>query len=117
MLLEARLDRGFDLFDAAHDRFDFGARGAVEQRDARARARRVAGGDDFAQIAIGNHAERHRVKRVDMAAERAGEGDALRRSGAEAFDEQLRARVKRRLGELNGAHVGLMDRRDAARPR
>ncbi len=101
MALEARLDRGFDLFDAPHDGFDFRARRPVEQGDARARPRGVAGGGDALEIAIGNHAERHRVERVDVAAERAGERDPLRRFSAESLDEQLRARVERRLGELD----------------
>ena len=67
----------------AHDRLDLRARGEVEQRDARARPRGVAGGGDLGEIAIGDQAERHRVERVDVAAEGAGQRDALRRAGAE----------------------------------
>ena len=70
----------------------------------------------LAEIAIGNQAERHRVERVDMAAERAGERDALRRAGAEPLDQQLRAGVERGLGELDRAHVGLIDRRSRGSP-
>ena len=43
-----------------------------------------------------------------MAAEGAGEGHALGR-GAGALREQLGAGVERRLGELDSAHVGLVD--------
>src|SRR5579872_6896680 len=109
MLLEARLDRRLDFFDSAHHVFDLAPRGGVEQRDARARPRRVAGGGDFGEIAIGDEAERHRIGRIDMAAERAGQRDALGRGGAEALDQQLGAGIERRLGELNGANIGLID--------
>ena len=43
-----------------------------------------------------------------MAAEGAGERDALRR-GARALHEQLCAGVERGLGKLDRAHVGLID--------
>ena len=77
--LEVRLDRRLDLLDSAHDVFDLGARGEVQQRDARARPGRIAAACDLGEIAIGNQAEHHRIGRVDMAAEGAGERDALRR--------------------------------------
>ena len=73
VLLEARLDGRLDLLDAPHERFDVAARAVVEQRDAGAGAGRVAGGADAVEVAIGNHAEHHRVLDVDVAAEGAGE--------------------------------------------
>ena len=66
-------------------------------------------GGDMGEIAIGDQAERHRVERIDVAAEGAGQRDALRRAGAAALDQQFRAGVERGLGELDRAHVGLVD--------
>jgi hypothetical protein len=43
VLLELRLDGGFDLLDAAHHLLDVVARGHVDERDARAGSRRIAG--------------------------------------------------------------------------
>src|SRR6202020_2532713 len=60
------------------------------------------------EIAIGNEAKRHRIEWIDVAAESAGERDALGR-GAGALHEQLSAGVKRGLRELDRAHVGLID--------
>ena len=82
--------------------------GEVEQGDAGAGSRSVAGARDLGEVAVGDEAERHRIKGVDVAAEGAGEGDALGR-GAGALDEQLGAGVERGLGELDRAHVGLVD--------
>ena len=108
MALEVGLDRRLDLIDAPHDALDLRPRGEVEERDAGAGSRRVAGARDLREIAIGNEAERHRIERIDVAAEGAGERDALRR-GAGALHEQLRAGIERGLGELDRAHVGLID--------
>src|SRR5580700_8452956 len=44
MRLEGGLDRGLDLLDPAHHLADLAARGGVDERDAGARARRIAGG-------------------------------------------------------------------------
>ena len=57
--------------------FDRRARALVEERDARARAGGVAGRADLVERAIGNHAEHHRVLDVDVAAEGAGQADAV----------------------------------------
>ena len=59
--------------------------------------------------AVGNHAEHHRVLDVDVAAERAGEADAVDMVDAEPLHQQPHARVERRLGELDRAHVVLRD--------
>ena len=108
MALEVRLDRRLDLVDAPHDALDLRARGKVEKRDPRAGSRRIAGARDLREIAIGNEAERHRIERIDVAAEGAGERDALRARRRRAPSE-LRAGIKRGLGELDRAHVGLID--------
>ena len=109
-LLEARLDRGLDLLDAAHDLLDLGAGRAVEQRDARAGAGGVAGRRDVGGIAVGHEAEHERVHRVDVVAERAGEPDPVDMVDPVALAEQHAARVKRRLRELDLADVVLGDR-------
>ena len=109
MLLEIRLDRRLDLLDLPHHRLDFRARGEVEEGDAGAGAGGIAAGGDLAEVAVGNQAERHRIERVDVAAERADQSDASRRAGAAALDQQFRAGVERGLGELDRAHVGLID--------
>ena len=108
MALEGWLDCGLDLVDAPDDALDLRARGEVEERDAGASARRVAGARHLGEIAVGDEAERHRVDGIDMAAEGAGEGYALGR-GMGALDEQLGAGIERGLGELDRAHVGLID--------
>src|SRR4051794_36750543 len=76
MRLESRLERRLDLLDAAHHLADLAARGGVEERDAGAGARRIAGGRHLVERAVGDQAERHRVERIDMAAEGAGKRDA-----------------------------------------
>ena len=92
----------------------------VEQRDARAGAGRVAGRGDLRQVAVGNHAEHHRVFDVDVAAERAGQPDPIDALDSQMLHQQADAGVQRGLGQLDGAHVVLRDRerhaaRDAAR--
>ncbi len=77
VLLEARLDRGLDLLDPAHDLLDLGAGGAVQERDARARPRGVPGCGDSLGVAVGDEPEDERVHGVDVRAERAGEPDPV----------------------------------------
>ena len=108
MALKGGLDRGLDLVDAPDHGLDLGARGEIEKRDPGAGAGRVAGARDFREIAVGNEAERHGIERIDVAAERAGERDALG-PGARPLHEELRPGVERGLGELDGAHVSLID--------
>ena len=62
-----------------------------------------------AELAVRNHAEHHRVLDVDVAAERAGEADAIDVLDAQVLHQQPDARVQRGLGELDGAHVVLRD--------
>ena len=109
MLLEARLDRGLDLLDAAHDGLDLAPRGARQQRDQRTRAGGVAGRPDAGEVAVGDEAQDHRVERVDLAAERAGEPDLVDGLDLEVVHQQPDAGVERGLGELDGAHVVLGD--------
>ena len=63
---------------------------------------------DLVEVAVGDHAERHGVDGVDVRAEGAGERDPVGRRAA-ALDQELRPGVERGLGELDGAHVGLVD--------
>ena len=96
VLLEARLDRGLDLLDAPHDALDLRPRRARQERDERAGAGRVAGRPDVGEVAVGDEAEDHRVDRVDLAAERAGQADLVdlvdRRAGPSAAGRRRRAR-------------------------
>src|SRR6202044_771893 len=100
--------RRLDLVDAPHDALNLRASREVEERDPCAGSRGVASARDPREIAIGNEAERHRIERIDVAAEGAGEGDALGR-GAGALNEQLRPGIERRFRELDRAHIGLID--------
>ena len=61
----------------------------------------------MSRIAIRDHAERHGVNRIDMAAEGAGEHDAVDAIDSEQIHEKLCPGVERALGQLHGAHVGL----------
>ncbi len=108
--LEARFDRGLDLLDPPHELLDHRARATVEQRDPRAGARGVAGGADAFERAVGNHAEHHRVLDVDMAAEGAGEPDAVDAFDLHPLHQQPHAGIERGLGELDRADVVLGDR-------
>ena len=85
VLLEARLDRGLDLLDAAHHVLDLAPGGAGQQRDQRAGPGGVARGPDTVDVAVRDQAEDHRVERVDLAAERPGEPHAVHRLDAEAI--------------------------------
>ena len=64
---------------------------------------------DVVERAVGDEAEDHRVFHVDVAAEGAGKDDALDLVDAVVVHEQLHAGIERRLGELDGADVGLGD--------
>ena len=83
----------------------------IQERDAGAGAGGIAGACDFHEIAVGDQAERHRMDRIDMGAEGAGERDALGRCPAPPFDQELCAGIERGLGELDGAHVRLVDQK------
>ena len=109
VLLKARLDRGFDFLHPSHQLFDFRARAVVQQRNARAGAGRIARRGDLRQIAVGNHAEHHRVLDVDMTAEGARKADPVDLLGAQVLHQQLDAGIQRGLRELNRAHVVLRD--------
>ena len=115
VLLEARLDRGLDLLDPADDALDLGPRRAGQQGDERAGPGGVAGRSDAGQVAVGDQPEDHRVGRVDLAAERAGEPDLVDLVDAELVHQQPDARVQRGLGELDRPDVVLGDRRSAVR--
>ena len=94
---------------AAHERLDRRARALIEQRDARAGAGGVAGRAHLVERAVGDHAEHHGVLDVDVAAERAGQPDAVDVLDAEPVHQQAHAGIERRLGELDRAHVVLRD--------
>ena len=119
VLLEAGLDCRLDLLDLPDDALDLGPGGARQQRDQRARARRVPCRPDAPEIAVGDEPEDHRVDGVDLAAERAGEADLVDLLDREMVHEQPDAGVERGLGELDGADVVLGDRdpRAGASPR
>ena len=116
MLLEARLDRGLDLVDMGDERLDLAAGGDVEERDPRAGAGGVAGRGDLGEVAVGDHAEDHRVLRRDMRAEGAGEHDPVDGVGAELVHQQPRPGVERGLRELDGADVALRHQDVAVQP-
>ena len=78
------------LLDPARDALDLGAGGEVQEGGARAGG--GAGARDPGEIAVGDEAEHHRIKGIDLRAEGAGEGHALRR-GAASLDQQLRSLV------------------------
>ena len=63
----------------------------------------------LARSQSGIRPEHHRVLGVDLAAERAGERDAVDLLDAEMVHQQARAGIERGLGELDRAHVGLQD--------
>ena len=56
-----------------------------QQRDQRAGAGGVAGRADVGEVAVGDEPEDHRVERVDLAAERAGEADLVDRVDRRAW--------------------------------
>ena len=107
VLLEARLDGGLDLLDLADDAFDLDAGRARQQRDQRAGPGRIPGRCHVGEIAIGDEPEDHRVGRVDLAPERAGEPDLVDRLHPEVIHQQPDARVERGLGQLDRPDVVL----------
>ena len=107
VLLEPRLGGRLDLLHAADDRLDLRAGGAVEQRDAGAGAGRVAGARHVRRLAVRNEPEHHRVHRVDVRAERAGQPDPIDRLDPEVVHQQSASRIERPLRELDLAHVVL----------
>ena len=69
----------------------------------------LPGARHLRRIAVGHEPEHHRVHRVDVRAERAGEPDAVDGLDAERVHQQPAARVERALGELDLTHVVLGD--------
>ena len=110
VLLEARLDRGLDLLDAPDDPLDLAPRRARQQGDQRAGPGRIPGRADVVEVAVGDEPEDHRVERVDLAAEGAGEPDLVDRVDLELVHQQPDAGVQRGLAELDRADVVLGDR-------
>ena len=109
VLLEAGLDRGLDLLDPADDALDLRPRRAGQERDQCARPGRVAGRSDAGEVAIGDEAKDHRVGRVDLAAERAGQADLVDLVDRELVHEQPDAGVERGLCQLDRPDVVLGD--------
>ena len=109
VLLEPRLDRRLDLLDAAHDAFDLAPGRARQQRDQRPGAGGVAGGSDAVEVAVRDEAEDHRVERVDLAAERAGQADLVDGVASELVHQQPHPGVQGGLGQLDRADVVLGD--------
>ena len=70
---------------------------------------RVAGGADPAEVAVRDQPEDHRVERVDLAAERAGEPDLVDGVDPELVHQQPDAGIERGLGELDRPDVVLGD--------
>ncbi len=109
MFLKLRFERRLDLFDPRDGLLDLAAIVAVEQTHARTGARRIADRLDLVEVAIGDEAENHRIFRIDERAEGAGKADAIDMIDALLVEQQFDAGIKRRLGELDGAHVVLGD--------
>ena len=96
-------------------RLDLAAGGDVQERDAGAGAGGVAGGGDPGEVAVGDHAEHHRVLRARCARRRRRRARSRSTvSTPKLVHQQPRAGVERGLGELDGAHVALGD--EDARP-
>ena len=108
-LLKARLHRRLDFFHPAHQGLYVTARALVQKCDARTRACGVAGRADFAEHAVGNHAQHHGVFHVDMAAKGASQANAVHGLHAHALHQEAHPGVERGLAQLDGAHVVLHD--------
>jgi len=104
--LEPGRDGGLYLLDSAHQFLDDAARALVEQRDARAGAGRVACRADVGQGAIGDEPQHHRVLDVDVAAESAGEADAVDVVDAVRLHQQPHAGIQLLMERLGVASVG-----------
>ena len=85
------------------------ASGAVEQGDPRAGAGGVARARHLLGFAVGDEPEHHRVDRVDVRAERAGQADPVDVVDPVVVHQQTAARVQRALGQLDLAHVVLRE--------
>ncbi len=92
VLLKTRLDCGLHLFNAPDQILNTNARGAIQQRNSCPGSGRIARRTHLLKIAIGNHAENHRVLDIDVAAERARETNAIHVIDAEPLHEQARRR-------------------------
>ena len=97
--------------------FDLAPRRARQERDERAGPGRVAGRPDVGEVAVGDEPEDHRVDRVDLAAEGAGQPDLVELVDRELVHQQPDARVERGLGQLDGPDVVLGDGDARAGPR
>ena len=80
--LEIRVDRGLDVANLVCDLLGLGALLPVQQGDARAVAGGVANRCHLAQITVGDQSKHHGVHGVNVAAERAGQQDAVDRLDA-----------------------------------
>ena len=110
VLLEPRLDRGLDLLDAPDDALDLAPRGGAQAaRSARPVPAALPARLDVVQRRVGDQAEDHRVERVDLAAERAGQPDLVDRLDPGVVHQQADAGVERGLRELDRPDVVLGD--------
>ena len=91
------------------DVLDLAPRRAADERDQRAGPGRVAGGLDVIEVGVGDQPEDHRVERVDLAAERAGEADLVDGLDPGVIHQQPDAGIERGLGELDRPDVVLGD--------
>ena len=70
----------------------------------------LPGRADVGEVAVGDEPEDHRVGRVDLAAERAGQPDLVDGVDLELVHQQPDAGIQRGLGELDRPDVVLGDR-------
>jgi hypothetical protein len=104
------------IFSTADDALDL-ARAAADSSAISAPVPAALPADlDVAEVAVGIEPEDHRVDRVDLAAEGAGQADLVDGVDLELVHQQPDAGVERGLGELDRADVVLGDR-DARRRR
>jgi hypothetical protein len=114
--LERGLDRGLDLDDPARDLGGLLPRRTRQQRADGARAGRVADVARDRRVAVGDEPEHDRVRRIDVAPERAREPHRVEALQLGVVHQQPNPRVERGLGELDSSHVGLRDAQLACRP-
>ena len=95
-----------DILDLTGNPGRLGALSPVEQRNARAISRRIPDGGDLRQVTVRDQSQDHGITRIDIAAERPRQQDTLHRLAAVVLDQQLGARVERRLRQC---YLGLED--------
>ena len=110
-LLEARLGRRLDLLDAQHRRLHLPTGRRRQQGHHRPGTGGIAHGADAVERAVGNEPEDHRVQRVDVCSERAGEPDVGDGRVAGVLEQQVDTGAERGFGELHRPHVVLRDRK------